>query len=221
MSAIIEGGGTTRYGSSMEVVIAAADLYKRVRFKLEVLPRFARMPQSLKDMFTYDDLTPALLEEWRTFDFGCQMVVGVFNSEGQATLLHIEGTGEVQNFTYPGFAAVGAGLNNAMFWLSYRNHNLSFPIRRSAYHAFESKVMAESSPFVNEKIDMLIANGDKWSLISDSSTQHGNAGTPPVTLAELRDMFVTYGPKKHRRLVGGKTWSRGGEGHAESLNGAL
>jgi hypothetical protein len=189
-------GGTERYGSTMETIGAAADLYKRVRFKLEVLPSFARIPQSLPDMFTDADLTPALLESWRMYDFGCQMLVGTFNKEGQAFLVYMGGTGEVENFTFPGFAAIGSGQDSAMFWLSYRNHNLGFSVLRSAYHAFEAKIMAESSPHVNERLDMLIASGDKWSLISDSFPSKGNAGDPPITIQVLREMFSLYGPKR-------------------------
>jgi hypothetical protein len=194
MSKVIQGG-TERYGSTMETISAASDLYKRIRFKLEVLPRFARLPQSLPDMFTDADLTPALLEAWREYYFGCQMLVGSFNRDGQAFLFYIEGNGEVQNFTFPGFAAIGSGHGNAMFWLSYRNHNLGFSIRRSAYHAFEAKIMAESSPHVNEKLDMLIAHSDKWSLISDDLPAKGNTGNAPISIQELKEMFAKYGPK--------------------------
>ena len=191
LSKVIQGG-TQRYGSIMETVRASADLYKRVRFKMEVLPSFARMPQSIPDMFTDEHLTSELLTKWREFDFGCQMIVGAFNQAGQAVLIYIESTGEIENFTFPGFAAIGSGLDNAMFWLSYRNHNYTFPVRRSAYHAFEAKIMAESSPFVNEKIDMLIASGDGWAKISDT---FGVEGGPPISLQELRDLFKFYGPK--------------------------
>jgi hypothetical protein len=194
LSKIIRGG-TQRYGSTVETIMAAADLYKRVRFKLDVLPRFARMPQSLPDMFTDADLTPSLLEAWQEFDFECQMVVGTFNQEGQAFLLCIDGTAEVQNLTFPGFAAVGSGLNNAMFWLSYRHHNWEFSVRRSAYHAFEAKIMAESSPHVNENLDMLFAEGSRWCVISDTLPTGGTYERPPITIRELRDTFAEYGPK--------------------------
>lgn len=196
MSKVIEGG-TERYGSTLETIGAAADLYKRVRFKLDVLPRFARIPQSLPDMFTDTDLTPSLLEEWRKYDFGCQMLVGAFNKNGQAVLVSIDGTGEIENLTFPGFAAVGSGFHNAMFWLSYRNHNLGFPVRRAAYHAYEAKIMAESSAYVNEKLDILLASAQKWAFVSDSTPTKGE---PPITISELREMFLKYGPKETESL---------------------
>jgi hypothetical protein len=185
-------GGTDRYGSLVETVGGAADLYKRVRFKLDVLPRFARMPQSLPDMFTDEHLTPSLLQAWRKYDFGCQMIVGGFNTAGQAFLLDVEGDGIVTNIGFPGFGAIGSGLSNAMFWLSYRNQNLGLPLKVSAYHALEAKVMAESSPFVNEKLDILVAVRGKWTFISDSKPVPEDAA---FNLNELRQMLSVYGPK--------------------------
>jgi hypothetical protein len=185
-------GGTDRYGSLVETVGGAADLYKRVRFKLDVLPRFARMPQSLDDMFTDADMTPALLQEWRVFDFGCQMIVGGFNTAGQAFLLYIEGDGIISNIGFPGFGVIGSGLSNAMFWLSYRNQNFGLPVKTSAYHALEAKMMAESSPFVNEKLDILVATRGQWTFISDSKPVPESAA---FNLNELRQMLPIYGPK--------------------------
>jgi hypothetical protein len=199
VSGVIEGG-TQRYGSIIESVSGGADLYKRVRFKLDVLPLFARMPQSLPDMFTDTDLGPALLEEWRKYDFGCQMLIGAFNDLGQAFLLYIEGDARVSNLTFPGFAAIGSGLNNAMFWLSYRNHNLGLSVRRSAYHAFEAKVMAESSAHVNDRLDMVIASRDKWFFISDSKAASEGA---PITLKEMPGFrFMVLG--RRMRLFDGQ-----------------
>ena len=120
------------------------------------------------------------------------MIVGVFDKDGQAYLFYLDGKGGVDNYSTPGFSAIGSGEGNAMFWLSYRNHNKSFSVKRSAYHAFEAKVMAESSPFVNDKLDLLVASRDKWSFVSDALP------TPPeatFTLSDLRAMFETYGPK--------------------------
>jgi hypothetical protein len=191
VSGVIKGG-TTRYGSIVESIGGASDLYKRVRFKLDVLPTFARMTQSLPDMFTDEDLSPELLKAWRNYYCGCEMLVGAFNQEGQAFLLHSDGTGKVENLTYPGFAAIGSGADNAMFWLSHRSHNHTLPIRRAAYHAFEAKFMAESSPFVNEEIEMIIASRGKWFPISDNSLEVSGA---PITLKEMREMFSAYGPK--------------------------
>jgi hypothetical protein len=191
-------GGTSRYGSIVESVSGGADLYRRVRFKLDVLPRYARMPQSIPDMFTDTHLGPELLKEWNEYYCGCQMLVGAFNQEGQAILIFLDGAGGFENVTYPGFAAIGSGSDNAMFWMSYRNHNWTLPVRRSAYHAFEAKVMAESSPFVNEKVEMIIASRDKWFPISENGLEIPDA---PITLAEMRELFLIYGPKNTEGIL--------------------
>ena len=180
------------YGGIFQAVHAASDVYKRVRFKYDVLPKYAHIPESIPDNFTDEQLGPALLEEWRNFYFGCQMIVSSFDLEGKAYLFTIDGTGEVINCTFPGFSAIGSGMNNALFWLSYRNHNLGAPIKRAAYHAFEAKIMAEKSPFVNEEIDMVIAKKGHHFILTKALPKP--QGTP-VTVAELREMFSVYGPK--------------------------
>jgi hypothetical protein len=185
------------YGKLFTSVHAASDCYKRVRFKYDVLPQFAHHPQSIKDDFNDSDLTPVLLEAWRDFDFGCQMIVGGFDVVGTAMLFTIEGNGQVYNSMFPGFTAIGSGMNNAMFWLSYRQHNLGLSVKRAAYHAFEAKLMAESSPFVNNQLDIVIANKDKHFLLT--RTKPNPEGTP-VTVAELRSLLRKYGVRETEGL---------------------
>jgi hypothetical protein len=185
--------GTIGYARVFQAVHGASDGYKRIRFKYDVLPKYAYIPRKLPDDFDENTLGPTLLKEWQEFYFGCQMIVGSFDLEGKALLFQIDGTGKVHNFTFPGFAAIGSGQNQAMFWLSYRHHNLGFSVKRAAYHAFEAKLMAESSPFVNEQIDMVIANKEKHYLLARHNPKP--EGTP-VTIAELREWYSIYGPKE-------------------------
>jgi hypothetical protein len=190
---LTEFQGLPGYGRVFQAVHAAADCYKRVRFKYDILPKYAHIPPSLSDTFSETDLTPSLLEEWRVFDFGCQIIVGSFDIEGSALLFIIEGTGQVHNSTFPGFAAIGSGQEAALFWLSYRNHNLGFPLRRAAYQAFEAKIMAEQSPFVNDQIDLVIASKKQNFIVTRFDPKPDGV---PVTVAELREMFTVYGPKE-------------------------
>jgi len=184
---------TGSYGNLLDSIHSAAEVYKRIKFKTEVLPRFAYLPNSIPEMFTEQDLNPQLLRRWQRFYVGCEMLVGAFDKDGQAYLFWLDGKGGVQNFSTPGFAAIGSGAENAMFWLSYRNHNKSYSPKRTAYHVFEAKIMSESSPFVNEKMDILVARRDKWTFISDS---HPIPADSPVTVEELRKLFdEEYGPK--------------------------
>jgi hypothetical protein len=185
------------YGKLFTSVHAASDCYKRVRFKYDVLPRFAHHPQSLRDDFNDSNLTPELLAEWREFDFGCQMIAGGFDPIGTAMLFTIEGNGQVYNSMFPGFTAIGSGLSNAMFWLSYRQHNLGLSVKRAAYHAFEAKLMAESSPFVNNQIDIVIANKDKHFLLSRTNPNPEGA---PVTMTGLRKLLRKYGVRETEGL---------------------
>src|SRR5260370_15542476 len=183
----------TGYGRLFQAVHGAADAYKRMRFKYDVLPKYAYLIPKLADDFSESDLTPTLLRKWRKFNFRCEMLVGSFDLEGKPYLFHIHGTGEVTNFTFPGFAAIGSGRKQAMFWLSYRHHNLGFPVKRSAYHAFEAKLMAESSPFVNEQIDLVIANKEKHWILTKSNPKPDET---PLPIPYLRKLFSTYGPKE-------------------------
>lgn len=185
------------YGKLFTSVHAASDCYKRVRFKYDVLPLFAHHPQSIRDDFNDSDLTPQLLEAWKGFDFGCQMIVGAFDPLGTAMLFTIEGDGQVHNSMFPGFTAIGTGMNSAMFWLSYRQHNLGLSVKRAAYHAFEAKLMAESSPFVNAQIDIVIANRKEHFLLSRTNPKPEGA---PVTVVELRKMLRRYGVRETEGL---------------------
>lgn len=185
--------GPSGYGRLFQTVHGACDSYKRMRFKYDVLPKYAYLIPRLRDDFEESDLSPTLLKEWQGFDFGCQMIVSSFDVEGKPYLFVADGTGEVTNVTFPGFVAIGSGQDQAMFWLSYRNHNLEFSAKKAAYHAFEAKLMAESSPFVNDQLDLIIASKDKHHIATRANPKPDGI---PVTVAELREMFLTYGPKE-------------------------
>jgi hypothetical protein len=187
------------YGAFLDSCNAASDMYKRARFRMEILPKYAHKPFSLPEPFDSSHLTPELLKEWQEFYFGCQMVVGAFSPNGQAFMFYIDGYGRADNVSFPGFAAIGSGADNAMFWMSYRNQHLGKSIKHSAYHAFEAKIMAESSPFVNEKLDILVASKAQSILISDFQPKPPQQA--PVQLDELRDMFLKFGPQSTDELT--------------------
>lgn len=185
--------GPVGYGRVFQAVHGACDTYKRMRFRYDVLPRYAYLIPRLRDDFEERDLSPTLLEEWQKFDFGCEMIVSSFDSEGKPYLFAADGSGGVQNLTFPGFAAIGSGAGQAMFWLSYRHHNLGFPLKRAAYHAFEAKLMAESSPFVNEELDVIIASYKSHYIVTRTNPKPDGV---PFTVAELRELANQYGPKE-------------------------
>jgi len=107
-------------------------------------------------------LNGPLLEEWKKFDIGCDMLVGVFERHNLPYLFSVDGaTATVENISMPGFGAVGI-YDKAMFWLSRRAQVLSMGVNRTAYHVYEAKLMGEGSPHVNEHIEFLIAAPDKY-----------------------------------------------------------
>jgi hypothetical protein len=185
------------YGNILDALHSAAEIHRRVKFKMEILPKYAYLPNSIPELFTERDLSPTLLRRWKKFYVGCEMLIGVFDKAGQAYIFYLDGMGAVRNNSTPGFAAIGSGAGNAMFWLSYRDHNKSYSPKRSAYHALEAKVMAESSPFVNEKLDMLIASRGKWVFQSDDLPVPPDV---PFTISDLREMIEQYGPKSTEEI---------------------
>jgi hypothetical protein len=69
------------------------------------------------------------------------------------------------------------------------HRQLSCSLQRSAYHAFEAKIMAESSPHVNERIDMVVAQKGKHFLFHHDRQEIDGA---PISIAELRKMFKKF-----------------------------
>ncbi len=134
-------------------------------------------------------LREILLAELINFRTGCDMIVGAFDYRGMALLFQLPGDGTVKSVEYPGIAAVGTGAGNALFWLAYRKQKLSCSVRRSVYHAYEAKRMAETSPFVNERVDLVIAQKGKYfSLHHEKQSIEGC----PVSLPELPRLFDEF-----------------------------
>lgn len=187
--------GSNEYGQRVRQLKEAVDAYRRHRFVLDVAPRYAYKIGSLPESFVETNLTSRLLKEWKSFYIGCQLIIGFLDKAKCAALYYLDGTGTAQCFTMSGSVAIGSGADNSQFWLSYRDANISMPVRRAAYCAFEAKIMAENSPHVNDRLKMLIANHSEYRFMSDEGLSQGPM-TPPVSLAELRRLFRKYGPRK-------------------------
>src|SRR5437667_10473991 len=103
----------------------------------------------------------AMMQDFQQYDVGAELLVGTFDNQGQAYLYHIgplaNTLGLVHLFEFPGYWAIGSGSYNAITWLNHRRQVLRRSVRQSAYHAYEGKKMAESSPTVNDDIELLIA----------------------------------------------------------------
>jgi hypothetical protein len=180
--------------------------YRRQRMTYEVLPKhMVTLEQWLLPMD--EALRQAVMHDWMVFDMNCSLIVGTFTDEGQAILYEIPSVAAIQQedgqvkmqfvnvSSFPGFCAIGTGAENANFWLCYRGHNLAHSPERSAYHAYEAKLMAESSPHVNEKIEMVIATAEGHVHLTDRKPQQGE-----WSLATFKGMFEQYGPKSTEAL---------------------
>ncbi len=119
--------------------------------------------------------------------------MGAFDAAGQAFLFSTSGIEETaENCSIPGFAAIGTGSGNAMFWLSRREHAMNMNVRRASYHAYEAKLMAESAPGVNKHLDCIVAQkGKYWNL----STHRRNEVKEdcPITFDWLHKQFRKFG----------------------------
>lgn len=179
------------YGMTLLVINKALYQYRQQRFGIEIAPKFWVPKQEVEAGTMPAEAREKIEAAWPEFRTGCDVIIGTFGPWGQAYLFAV--TDDIlDNVGFPGFAAIGSGANNAMFWLSYRNHHLARSLRQSAYHAFEAKLMAESSPYVNEKLDVIVANANKHFLLTEFKAVPGGA---PFTIDELRQLFNTYGPK--------------------------
>lgn len=183
------------YGDIMRLLNASVFLYRKERFQLDVLPQFRLPPEAFDPRLA--GLPPAtdrkIQKRWLGFDMGFSLLVGAFDLDGQAHLFHVGHLGDVTNISFPGFGAIGIA-PQTMFWLSHREQRLGMSVRRSAYHAYEAKLLAEDSPHVNDHIDMLIANKNEHWFSSTHLPERGKGS--PVTLANLREWFETYGPRR-------------------------
>jgi hypothetical protein len=188
--------GPRKYPDILRALVKTASLYKNLRFEIDALPQ---LRMSVEDWFKVQDphLRDSILAAYNDFYVGCQTLVGTFSANGQAYLFSLPGNGTVQNCTFPGFAVVGTGSHNAQFWLSHRKHTLSHSLKRAAYHAFEAKVMAESSPHVNEHLDLVAAQKGKSFLFYPERQEVEGA---PFSIPELRKLFKRLNVKSTRVL---------------------
>jgi hypothetical protein len=143
-----------------------------------------------------------MMEEFREYPLGCQMVVGAFDQNGMALLYFIGNFenkfGIVHGIQFPGFMSIGAGYHNATMWLNYRSQRLGMNIKQSALHVYESMRFASSAPSVNEHIDALVATKG-WH--QEFSTRKDAALGSPISLRELRGLAKKFGPRATRSLA--------------------
>jgi hypothetical protein len=181
--------------------------YYNQRATYEVLPKFLLTPEQWMAEKIDDRLREQVMEEWIRFYFGCELIVGTFSDSGQALLYYIKGNALRENengistvefvtsSSIPGFLAIGSGAHNAEFWLGYRKHTLSCSPKRAAYHAYEAKLMAESSAHVNELTEMLIATKEQRCHLTPKQPE-----SEEWSLREYAKLYAEYGPRSTEPL---------------------
>jgi hypothetical protein len=183
-------------------------MFKMEKFNLTVLPKYGLPPASIAPrsnipassliaaMAMVPEAVRAQLEkEWEEFELGCDVMIGAFDNTGQAVLVcQYSAEQAFHNATFPGYWAIGSGGPNAIFWLSYREHVLGMGLQRAAYHAYEAKLMAEGSAYVNEHTDILVATkGQHWTITTHRPDEKTDC---PVSLAKLKEWRETFGASK-------------------------
>ena len=111
-----------KYPQIVQALLKTVSLYKDMRFEVDCLPQF-RMAR--EEWFKVQDphFRDLLLQAYSAFHVGCETLIGTFGANGQAYLFCLLGDGTFENVTFPGFAAIGSGANNAMFWLHIASTN--------------------------------------------------------------------------------------------------
>lgn len=194
------------FGDIVRGVAQSLFMFKMEKFNLMVLPKYGMPPASIAPnsiippssliaamAMVPSEVQSALEQEWQQFNLGCDLIIGAFDHTGQAVLMCQYGNEpELRNVTFPGYWAIGSGAENAIFWLSHREHVLGMGLQRAAYHAYEAKLMAEGSAHVNEHLDILVASkGQHWHI---STHKHKQSNDCPITFAQLTKWRKKYGP---------------------------
>ncbi|HWD99371.1 MAG TPA: hypothetical protein VG345_10045 [Bryobacteraceae bacterium] len=194
------------HGSIQHALHLAVDDYRRQRCMYEILSNYGLKSENWLGPLD-SELRKAVIDDCLGLDMNCEMIIGTFTDEGQAILYYIpniaveyqqDGTPTLRMVrvqAFPGFYTIGTGAASAHFWLCYRGHRLTYSPKRAAYYAFEAKLMADKSPFVNEKIEMAIATTDGHVHVKDSAPESGS-----WSLAEFRHMYRKYGPQSTEPL---------------------
>jgi hypothetical protein len=201
-----ELNGVRNHGSCVALINKAVHGHRSQHFQLDVLlPRHLPLPDPTMPQWHHQ----AIEREWQEYDTNANLLIGTFDDDGRALLYFVGQTlgadgeiapGLVHPCFFPGFRSIGIGSRNANFWLKYRRQAMGNSVKQSAYHAYEAKVMAANAPTVNDSTEVLIAMGGQEPFYF-SETLEAPKGSP-VSLSELKSMFLKYGPQETRKDLG-------------------
>jgi hypothetical protein len=194
--------GNRSFGAIMRTVSEVCYGYKREKFIAHEFPKL-RLPPADFDPFKKipPNVDARIQKRWDAFPLGCDLIIGALSNQG-AVLIQVCGNSlDVDNATVPGVATIGIGSDAASFWLSRRQQTFGNPPLRSAYHAYEAKIMAESSAHVNEHLDMIVATDEKFWFCTSHTSAHPYQKHPEINLENLKEMWGKYGPQDTSQLL--------------------
>lgn len=186
---------TRSFGSIMRTVADVCFGYKHEKFIAHEFPKMRLAPKPIAATEMTLALDAKIQKRWDKYDLGCNLVIGAFCDKG-ACLIQVDGISlDVENMTIPGIAAIGAGSEAANFWLSRREQTFGNLPLRSAYHAYEAKLMAESSAHVNGHLDIIVASDHDFWFCTTHTSAHPYKKHPQINLENLRELRAKYGPQ--------------------------
>ena len=181
------------HGELTRTVAAVCYGYKRGKFTTHEFPKLRLPPQEIDPTTVTPALNAIVQERWENFSIGCDLVLAIFTAGKTPTLMQVNGAEhELGNMMFPGFAAIGVGAEHAVFWLSRRQQMFGYVPLRAAYHAYEAKIMAESSPHVNEHLDIIVATDNEQWYSSTHRIDHRFPEHPEINIKNLQRMWKKY-----------------------------
>lgn len=188
------------YGTIFDAICWAVHDYKSARFRYQVVTQYGLAPAKgwMEEAKSIGVLDKLIKKEWPKFSIECDLIIGTFAEDGSSRLFWVQDIGLVHPVNLPGFAAIGSGAGGALFWLCHRDQTMAMGLKRSAFHVYEAKLMAERSPHVGkDDIQLLIANREKAHVLTEDKPESPGC---PISLTELKRLRDEYGPKKTDNL---------------------
>lgn len=180
------------YGWITKAIAGAVTSYRTARFQDERLGDFSLdATGDWKAEAQKLGILKAVLRSYRKTSLDCELLVGSLDRDGVAALFYIGSDGKVFPLAHPGFAAIGTGSDNAMFWLSFRQQEHHMSLQRTAYHVYEAKRMAEQSPHVGKEIELLVAYAGRAFRLNARTPEQSGC---PVSLTALEETWRRFGP---------------------------
>jgi hypothetical protein len=190
--------GERSFGKIQIAIAEGCFNYKHHLFTLFELPKLRLAPHTFDPNQKLEpELNEKIQAKWATFDIGCDLVIAAFDDDRRVYLFEANAqTHTIHNRSFPGFAAVGTGGDNALFWFSRREHTLGVQPLRAAYHAYEAKLTAEGSAHVNQHLDMAVATANEHWFCTTHKSVHGEKEHPEINIANLKRLLKRHWIKK-------------------------